>query len=87
MCHTHIRNATEVTKIWLKQPTIFYSVAGDPTKHAELREVLISKNSHIFGGGWTIGTCSLKEHLAKVAKLGWFVRSKLLLHCAKSQCA
>ena len=50
-------------------------MTGDPTKHAELRELLIkfiSQNSHIFGKGWTIGNCSLKEHLGKVAKLGQF---------------
>lgn len=50
-------------------------MTGDPTKHAELRELLInfiSQNSHIFGRGWTIGNCSLKDHLAKVAKLGQF---------------
>ena len=50
-------------------------ITGDPSKHAELRELLknfISQNQHIFGRGWTIGNCTLEEHLAKVAKLGRF---------------
>ena len=31
MCHTHKTNATEVTKIWLKWPKIFYSVQNEIT--------------------------------------------------------
>lgn len=48
---------------------------GDPSKHAELREILISfisKNPQAFGRGWTIENCTLEEHLAKVAKLGQY---------------
>ena len=50
-------------------------MTGDPSKHAQLREILtnfISKNSQVFGRGWTIENCTLEEHLAKVAKLGQY---------------
>lgn len=67
-------------------------MTGDPSKHAELREILISfisKNPQAFGRGWTIENCTLEEHLAKVAKLGHSMavtqRSRLLLHCVKHQ--
>lgn len=50
-------------------------MTGDPSRHPELREILttlISKNTHIFGRGWTLQNCSLDEHIAKVTKLGQY---------------
>ena len=47
-------------------------MAGDSSKHAELREILtsfISHNTHVFGRGWTIENHTLEEHIAKVAKV------------------
>ena len=41
-------------------------------QNTENSEHFFSQNSHLFGRGWTTGNCSLKEHLAKVAKLGQF---------------
>jgi len=63
-------------------------MTGDPTKHAKLRELLIkfiSQNSQVFGKGWTIGNCPLKEHLGKVAKLGQF-GSHAEIKAAASEC-
>jgi len=43
-------------------------MTGDPTKQAELRELLIkfiSQNSHIFRRGWTVWNCSWRNTLAK----------------------
>ena len=37
---------------------------GDPSKHAELRNILttfIGMKPHLFGTGWTISNCVLQE--------------------------
>ena len=49
-------------------------MTGNLTKQAELREILIKfiSQNFVFRRGWTVGNCSLKERLGKVAKLGQF---------------
>ena len=50
-------------------------MTGDPSKHAELRNILttfICINQHLFGRGWTITDCTLQEHLDKVTKVGQY---------------
>ena len=48
---------------------------GDPSKHKELRHILvsfISQNSHLFGSAWTIDNCTTEEHVKKMSTLGQY---------------
>ena len=50
-------------------------MTGDPSRHAELRQILvrfISQNDHVFGRGWTIDNCPNEDHLAKVRQVGQY---------------
>ena len=56
--------------------TLYELVSEGITDTQEVKQALKHythcRYSHGFGRGWTIGNCSLKKHLAKVAKLGQF---------------